>query len=231
MRYLILILFIYSSTLAFSQAPFTSVFSLGANSGMNISSVNFNPIVKQKTTIGIAGGIMAKYLSDPGLGIQLEANFTQKGWTENRDTLGSYSRSLNYLEIPLMSHFEIGKKKNKVIINVGPFVSFLVSQKENINIIDTIGISDHYGAKLDNTIEFGLVGSIGYLRTTNKGDFLLEARFNQSLNGIFNSNNAELFPVSQNQVIGIRLCYFMNFTKKEEDKKVTSPLKKKNKDE
>ena len=50
---------------------------------------------------------MFRLISEPHIGFQVEVNYTQKGW--NEDSTG-YSRRLNYVSMPVMTHVNIGKK-------------------------------------------------------------------------------------------------------------------------
>lgn len=89
--------------------------AVGVNGGMNFSNVSFTPKIKQKTTNGMTGGLTVRYISEKYFamicGLQMELNYSQRGWTElieeNTDT---YSREMNYLEIPFLAHLAFGKR-------------------------------------------------------------------------------------------------------------------------
>lgn len=90
--------------------------AVGVNGGMNFSNVSFTPKIKQKTTNGMTGGLTVRYISEKYFamicGLQMELNYSQRGWTElieeNTDT---YSREMNYLEIPFLAHLAFGKER------------------------------------------------------------------------------------------------------------------------
>ena len=84
-------------------------FAVGVNGGINLNSVSFSPSVKQKNLMGINGGVTARYISEKYFsmicGAQIELNFSQHGWDEYYEdypTL-SYTRTMNYVEIPFLS--------------------------------------------------------------------------------------------------------------------------------
>ena len=92
-------------------------FAVGVNGGINLNSVSFSPSVKQKNLMGINGGVTARYISEKYFsmicGAQIELNFSQHGWDEYYEdypTL-SYTRTMNYVEIPFLAHLAFGKDR------------------------------------------------------------------------------------------------------------------------
>ncbi|MBP1637938.1 MAG: hypothetical protein H6Q18_727, partial [Bacteroidetes bacterium] len=71
---------------------------IGATGGMNGSLVSFNPTVNQSMPlIGYNGGLSFRYITEKHFGLQIEANYSQRGWTESN---GLYSRRADYIELP-----------------------------------------------------------------------------------------------------------------------------------
>ena len=91
--------------------------AIGINGGVNLSSVSFEPSIKQKTFITPSVGVTVRYISERYFkilcGIQGEINYSQRGWKENIDdgTGDTYQRTMNYIEVPLMAHLGFGKDK------------------------------------------------------------------------------------------------------------------------
>lgn len=191
-----------------AQEIFKQQTMLGINAGINASEVYFSPVVNQIPTLGIVGGITFKYISEPHLGIQLELNYTQKGWEEDLDTSNVFNRKCNYIELPFMTHIEIGKKKTKFLINFGPTVSYLISSSKTMFLVDENEMMSYYNTEIDNKIELGLCVGLGVLKSSKIGEFLLEARFNQGINNIFKSE--EVFSYSLNQVLGVKMSYLFS---------------------
>ena len=96
-------------------------FAIGINGGVNLNKVSFQRKIKQSMPMGITGGLTARYISEKYFamicGAQVELNFSQRGWEEafeladgTKDLSRSYSRSMNYIDIPFLAHLAFGKK-------------------------------------------------------------------------------------------------------------------------
>lgn len=115
-------------------------FAVGVNGGINLNSVSFSPSVKQKNLMGINGGVTARYISEKYFsmicGAQIELNFSQHGWDEYYEdypTL-SYTRTMNYVEIPFLAHLAFGKDRGlQFFIHAGPQIGFLLGDSEKID--------------------------------------------------------------------------------------------------
>jgi len=93
-----------------AQDQFKPSTYIGINAGVNISRVAFTPHIDQNPLTSISGGLVFRHLSEPHIGLQIELNYAGKGWIENLDTLGSYKRSLQVYEIPMLAVFIAGSK-------------------------------------------------------------------------------------------------------------------------
>ena len=115
-------------------------FAVGVNGGINLNSVSFSPSIKQKNLMGINGGVTARYISEKYFsmicGAQIELNFSQHGWDEYYEdypTL-SYTRTMNYVEIPFLAHLAFGKDRGlQFFIHAGPQIGFLLGDSEKID--------------------------------------------------------------------------------------------------
>ncbi len=204
-------IFAFSSLLG--QASNQSVLSIGTRHGINFSKIIFEPPVSQDLNMGYNGGLVIKYISETHAGIQAEFNYSERGWTEKFDTTMSYKRKLNYFEVPILSHFLIGKNSTKVIINVGPNLSYFMSDKETFKLLQAGDTLSYYQRPIDRKFELGLVGGLGVLQETSIGDFQLEVRFHYGLQNIFFANKVSNLDKSQNQLYSVSLSYF--FIKKD----------------
>ncbi len=227
--FLLLVLAITTITVS-SQYVFKKETNIGVKSGGTLNMVTFDPAVDLKLNFGYTGGIVFKHIEQKSVGIQLELNFLQVGWNEVMNSPFSYSRRLNYIQIPFMTHFSFGEGKTRFIFNIGPYGTVLLSENEKSNLIvgynlmkDELGnfvvdedgnfVVDedvYYGKELDSKVEFGLCAGIGLSWYTSSGIFQLEARFNQSLINLFNPNESVLSS-SKNQIVEITLSYLLDF--------------------
>lgn len=207
------------------KETFKGEFYLGAGAGSTFSKVDFVPGVPLAFKQGLYGGVTAKYISEKHLGLIVEINFAQRGWEEEFDASSdfSYSRTLNYIEIPFMTHVYFGEK-TRFIVNAGPQISLLVgdSQKMSQALSDDVDArraadpDERIGMQYEGMyelkrIDYGLVGGIGMEFKTGIGDFDLEGRYYFGLGDIFTSRRSEdaYFSRSAFRIIEAKLTYYI----------------------
>ena len=198
---------------------------LGAGGGSLFSKVDFVPGVPTRSKQGVYGGISAKYISEKNLGIVLEVNYAQRGWEEKFDESSdfSYSRTLNYVEIPFMTHIYVGGR-TRFILNLGPQISMLIgdNQKMSQALVDDLDARreedpeapigmQYEGVYKLKKIDYGLLGGIGMEIKTGIGDFDLEGRYYFGLGDIFTSRRSDdaYFSRSASRVFWVKLTYYM----------------------
>ena len=202
--------------------------SIGVNAGMNMSSVSFQPSIKQKSKSGMAFGVTARYMSEKYFkmmcGIQTEINYSQRGWSENIDdgSGNAYSRTMNYLEIPLLAHLAFGKdaldEGMKFFVNMGPQVGLCLSETETMSdnwdpTYRPNGVVQQYGKLVENKLDYGILGGIGMELSTKMGHFLLEGRYYYGLSDFWGSSKKDEFGRSGHSYLGVRLTYLFDITK------------------
>lgn len=221
----ILFFFGISPLHAQKKEPFKGELYIGAGGGLLYSGVDFRPRVAKVLKQGLHGGISAKYISENHLGLVMELNLAQRGWKEDLETSSgfSYTRSLQYLDIPLMTHVYAGRK-TRFIINAGPQISVLLGDNEQMSQAwaeeierrraespnDRIGMQYH-GAYDLKRVDYGLIGGIGMEIKTGIGDFDLEGRYYFGLGDIFTTRRSveAYFSRSAARVIVVKLTYYM----------------------
>lgn len=203
-------------------------FAVGINGGLNINSVSFQPKIKQNSLKGMALGLTMRYMSEKYFkmmcGLQMEINYSQRGWDENIDdgSDNTYSRTMNYLEIPFMAHLAFGKdalnRGVKVFFNAGPQIGFFLSDKEKMS--DNWdpsnrpnGVTGQYGKAVENKFDYGIVGGAGLEVSTGIGHFLLEGRYYFGLGDFYKNSKRDYFEKSAHSFIGVRLTYLIDITK------------------
>ena len=202
--------------------------AVGVNLGMNMTKVDFNPRIKQKSLNGMALGITARYMCEKYFnmmcGIQAEINYTQRGWKEDIDdgSDNTYSRTMNYIEVPLLAHLAFGKDAldsgMRFFLNMGPQIGFFLSEKENMSDNwDTSarpnGITQQYGKMVENKFDYGILGGAGLEMSTGIGHFLLEGRYYYGLADFWGSTKKDEFSRSGHSYMGVRLTYLFDITK------------------
>jgi hypothetical protein len=197
---------------------FRSEWAFGVNAGMTFSNIRFSPSRPQDLLRQGGGGITARYITEENFGIQVELNYTLRGWNERTDTvtnLNKYSRSLFYLELPLMTHlyFDLGKRV-RLVFNIGPQIGYNIGEKtlEKVLVPPVDELDDdyrkrYYNQKIQRRIDYGITGGGGLELRTGIGNFILDGRYYFGLSDIFNNKRSDLFQASANQVIGVKLTY------------------------
>ena len=199
--------------------------AVGVNLGMNMTKVDFSPRIKLDSHNGMAFGVTARYMSEKYFkmmcGIQAEINYTQRGWKEKiEDGSGdTYSRTMNYVEVPLLAHLAFGKdaldKGMKFFVNMGPQVAYFISEKEkksaewNPNYRPN-GVNQQYGKMVENKFDYGLLGGVGMELSTKVGHFLLEGRYYYGLSDFWGSSKKDEFGRSGHNYMGIKLAYLFD---------------------
>ena len=202
--------------------------AVGVNLGMNMTKVDFSPRIKQKSHNGMAFGVTARYMCEKYFnmmcGIQAEINYTQRGWKEDIDdgSDNTYSRTMNYIEVPLLAHLAFGKdaldKGVKFFINMGPQVAFFLNEKEKMSedwnpAYRPNGVNQQYGKWVENKFDYGLLGGLGMELSTKAGHFLLEGRYYYGLADFWGSSKKDEFGRSGHSYMGVKLTYLFDITK------------------
>ena len=217
-----LFIFFWCGGQAFSQSKsFTPEWAFGVNGGATFSKMSFNSIfyrIPQDLLNQYSGGISVRYISENHFGILGELNYSLRGWKERQDStvnVNRYTRSLAYIELPLMTHiyFNLGKRV-RFIFNLGPQIGYYLSAKEIEKDIIVPPDPDYYNNSVQNSFDYGLKGALGLEFRTGAGSFILDGRYYYGLSDIFNNSKGEPFQSSHNQVMGVNLTYLFRMKKK-----------------
>lgn len=206
-----LALFCVSHTNA--QNEFKKELMVGPSFGTNFSSVSFMPKIKTKLLMGYHGGVTIRWTTQKNVGLQAEINYSQNGWTEDFEEYPGYeyTRVLNYLEMPLLTHIYIGGKRARFFINLGPKIGFMLSESttENVSGVDFEGSreTNQYGKPVEQKFGWGLCGGPGFELRTGIGTFNIEGRYYYSLGDIYRSHSNDHFNKSSGQVFSVKLAY------------------------
>ena len=201
---------IVSAKLSGQTDDFIPSYSFGIKQGINYSSVSFSPGIKQGVTLGYIGGLVYKYQNEKYFALQLELNYTQKGWTEDLDTINnSYNRKLDYIELPLITHVVFGKRPNfKVYLNLGTSFAYLLSEKENIEVNNELYRREYYEKEVENFFDYSGLGEIGITYNTGIGEFQIGVRYQLTFTDLFKTTSKTVFENSQNQIWSFSITYF-----------------------
>lgn len=218
---IILIAALSAAVCSKAQGKFQPELAVGASCGTNFSSVSFSPKVKQKMLMGFHAGATLRWNTETNLGLQAELNFSQQGWQEEFETQPQYEykRTINYLELPFLTHIYFGSKRVKVFVNLGPQIGYAFSESTSSNLDDNFKDEEksdtfQHDKPIDKKFEWGLCGGPGLELRTGIGYFLLEGRYFYSLGDVYNSRKEDHFSRSASQTISVRLTYLLPLGKR-----------------
>lgn len=195
--------------------------SLGGRAGMTMSKMSFSPSVKQNWLMASAGAITFRYTEEKLFGLIAEFGWAQRGWKENfEEAPFSYSRTITYLQLPVMTHIYFGSRRFKGFVNLGPEFSFALSSSisadfdyrdpENVPGFPVRNrITEQLWRDISNRFDYGITAGAGcefYVQPRHS--ILLEARFYYGLGNIFPSSKADTFGASRSMSLEISLGYF-----------------------
>lgn len=222
MKKLILILMGIMAGFAGMQAQdhFDSRVWIGAHGGMTMSEVMFKPTITQKFGLGKTAGVAFRYAEENHFGLIAEVNFVQRGWAEQFEELPySYQRTLNYVEIPVMSHIYFGRR-GKFFFNAGPEVAYYLGDhiSSNFDIYDTASLPDFNSKgrrteqltmEVSQKLDFGIVAGLGGEFSINpRNSVSIEARLFYGIGNVMPSGRQDTFSTSNQLSISITAGYW-----------------------
>ena len=228
-RTLLLLLFGWIGlTTAFAQmGEMRNNLAIGFNAGINMTSVSFQPSVKQKSLLGINSGLTVRYISEKYFnmicGAQLELNFSQHGWDEYYEDFPDlqYTRKMNYVELPFLAHLAFGRERGlQFFIHMGPQIGFFLSdsytQSEgwddavawnpNLNV-------EQHDKKVENKFDYGIAGGLGLELRTKAGNFVIEGRYYYALSDFYKSTKKDYFSRSAHSAMSVKIGYLRDIWK------------------
>ncbi len=203
-----------------AQTHYNSNVAIGVKGGATMSEVFFNPSVRQKLHLGMTGGVMIRYVEEDHFGLIGEINFVQRGWAENFEKAPyNYSRTLNYVEIPVMAHIFFGRR-GRFFFNAGPQIAFFLSESTKANFdpkeMSTLPnfpynnrMNQQMLIDVSQKIDYGISAGIGGEFNLNKRNSIsLEARFYYGLGNILPSKRTDTYHASNQMTISASVGYW-----------------------
>ncbi len=205
-----------------AQTEFKKAFYIGAKGGVTATQVRFYPNVQQSFLQGNTGGMVFRMISEPHIGIQVEVNYLEKGWQEkplSTEPEKQYFHRLNYIDIPVMTHINLGKRALRFTINLGPAMSFLYSEDQGFKPAGEFPSESEYAEEywnqpIDSKFDFLFTGGLGIEYHIKEGSALcLESRVFYSLPNLFDSDNYS-YKASQSNGAQITLAYLFRLDRR-----------------
>ncbi|MEM6844737.1 MAG: porin family protein [Bacteroidota bacterium] len=178
-----------------------------------------NPILRSQQGI-VYGGIL-RYMTEKNFGLQIEANYVEKGWVERFQSEADPSRidpnllyrvNLNYLEVPVVAHGYFGKRNLRIFATLGMYGGFLLSHSTEIDPnLDPNEITYEYLVPEQNQYDLGVRGGAGIAVVTKVGTFQVEGTYSLGLNSVLDRNRTAIPNILQNNAITGSLGYLISF--------------------
>lgn len=192
------------------KKPFRPGLWIGAHGGFMASRFSFVPSVRQRLHQGWVGGLVARYDVERGASMQLEVNYQRTGWRERFDAEGvSYSRDLDYVDVPLLTHLALDLGGAQVFVHAGPFVGYQLSETGRVTGEDQLTDQDRlrHGLNTSSRFFWGLGGGPGIHIPLGRQAIELEGRFVYGLGNIFSTERTAPYVQSGEMRFGVTLNY------------------------
>ena len=215
--------------------------AIGFNGGLNMSSVGFTPKVSQAKLNGITGGLSVRYVCEKYFStvcsLYGEINYSQMGWKQDIVDVNDmpvintatglpeeYSRTVNYIQVPLMAHLAWGREQKgfAFFVNLGPQFGIYMSESTKTN----FDFSDRNAADrvnpvcaqdtmaVENKFDYGIAAGAGIEFSHPKvGHFLLEGRYYYGLGNIYGDSKRDYFGSSNFGTITVKLAYLFDIVR------------------
>ncbi len=188
---------------------------VGVHGGVSASTVAFSPRVEgtsnivKASVLGGNGGFVFRYAGHKYCALQMELNYVHRGWAEHIDTIGSYSRRLHYIEIPMLMHLNFGSDKCRWFLNAGPQIGYCIKDEGNHGtLVNGQGKTEYEPIK--KRFDWGvLVGTGFYVITKKAGIYQFDVRFDYSFGGIYGTNLTDHFSTASPMDLSINLGWLM----------------------
>lgn len=212
--------------------------SIGVNGGYVMSSIGFTPKVNQNMYGGFTGGVSFRYVCEKYFStvcsVQAEVNYAKIGWKEKILNLQDepvvnpatgaaeeYSRTLNYIQIPIFAHLAWGKERKglQFFFQAGPQVGIYLSESTEANYnLASPNLDDRSNQTVaqetmpvENKFDYGIAAGLGLEYSHPKaGHFQIEGRYYYGLGNIYGDSKKDYFGKSNVSNIVIKLTYLFD---------------------
>ena len=243
-RYILLSLVLGGGLTASAQiGEHRNDFAVGLNGGFIMSSVGFTPDVQQTQHGGMTAGFSMKYTCEKYFNticsIYAEVNYAKVGWkedildkennpgiiTETQEPM-AYSRTINYIQVPVFAHLAWGRETRglNIFVNAGPQFGYYLSESTKTNFdVKKLPQTDNNRVSpvmaqdtmaVENKLDYGIAVGLGAEYSIPRvGHFLAEARYYYGLGNIYGSSKRDYFGKSNFGQIVLKLSYLFDITR------------------
>jgi hypothetical protein len=235
------LLLLLPTMLAAQIGEHRNTLSVGVNGGYNLTSIRFTPKVVQGMHGGLTGGLSMRYTVEKYFStiasIAAEVNFSQMGWIEDIRDIDDqpvinavtglpeeYSRTISYIQVPLLAHLAWGRENKGVnfFVNAGPQFGVYLSESTTTNFdwatrntsdrANTIVAQDTMS--VENKFDYGIALGVGmeYAHPA-VGRFLIEGRYYYGLGNIYGDSKRDYFGSSNFGTVTVKVAWLFDVTR------------------
>ncbi len=241
-KHLISALLLFLPTMLAAQiGEHRNTLSVGVNGGYNLTSIRFTPKVVQGMHGGLTGGLSMRYTVEKYFStiasIAAEVNFSRMGWKEDIRDIDDqpvinavtglpeeYSRTISYIQVPLLAHLAWGRENKGVnfFVNAGPQFGVYLSESTTTNFdwatrntsdrANTIVAQDTMS--VENKFDYGIALGVGmeYAHPA-VGRFLVEGRYYYGLGNIYGDSKRDYFGSSNFGTVTVKVAWLFDVTR------------------
>lgn len=209
---------------ASAQTHYKGHLWIGGHAGASLARQSLSPSVPQKWLLGTTGAVAVRYSEEKTFGLVAELGWATRGWKEDfQESPLAYSRSLTFINLPVMTQIIFGGQRAKCFINLGPEFSYMIGSNisANFDYTDLSSVTqwperdrmtEQLNMDIANRFDYGITAGIGgEFYVTPRHSITLEARYYFGLGNIFKSSKADTFSASRSSSIEITLGYFFRY--------------------
>ena len=204
--------------------PANGQVKIGFQTGLNLVNIDYGLaldtiIPDQVNKAAYYGGFVFRYQADSlkagfltlGAGVNIEFNYSQKGMREELDTINNSRNELtfHYLELPIMTNFYARIGKNRIILNLGPYVAYSLSASERATRNGIVTTNDFdFSPNNISRWDYGVIFAAGLNREFKWGVIEADFRYYYGFGNYIKSNIPDTTFESRQTGLGIGIRYF-----------------------
>lgn len=211
-------LLIFVSSLCYAQEG--SKTYVGVKGGYNAFKANvYHQVYGYIADIGASSGyqygmVMMHFLK-PHYGVQMELNYTQKGYVQRFKNSPDFKTNFDYIELPFLVNVHTGQRNLHIFINAGLFIEYLVRLEEGELPVDVGDADFHpYDQDRDPKFGYGYRGGLGVFYDFKFGTLMFETNFSYSLSNFLDPTTFDtgIPDISNNTVWAFTVGYLFSFS-------------------
>jgi len=209
--------------------------SIGANAGISMNTIGFDPSIKQKQHLAPTFGITFRLTSEKYFktlcALQVEVNYARLGWhediynSEDEPLPDRYQRHMDYVQIPIFARLGWGREQRGVMgyFLAGPQIGYCFGESSEqsadwtLNLLGNPdrpnGMYAQYSMPIEHKFDYGITAGLGIELSTAIGHFMIDGRYYYGLSDLYGNSKKDTFSRSNNGTITVKLTYLIDLKK------------------